>query len=423
MSATQPCPRCGEPAGGRYPASDPEHKRVCWPCWQRAHGGNGDIPESEPSSNGHHPAGRYAGRAVDLNALLKQPRKPTPWRVKGLVADGTLTTIAAESGAGKSWLAHMLCNGVEQGETVAGFECAPGRALYIDAEMGPELVQIRLQDAGVAECHYQYRDAMGLDVSRDDDLAWLRSEIEVVEAKLVVIDSMRALTPSQKENDSDDMAPLLTGLRKLSRDTGAGHLLIHHKGDGDKPYRGSSAIKDQCDALFGMLVQGEGFEEVLKLSCRGKGRKPPRYAAAPADVWLRLSPADGGMVAAGPPSEPATGPSIIEALKSEIRKLAAKVDDPGWAPLKLAAAVGRPADDRSFKQAIGELVEAGEWAKTGATKSVKYRPSDSGDGRNDGRNQNPANTGDSGGFGDSGHSGHSLGEDANGRNQFDEVER
>ena len=41
-----------------------------------------------PSTNGHGP-GRYDGRRVDVAGMLARPPKPTPWRVRRLVADGT----------------------------------------------------------------------------------------------------------------------------------------------------------------------------------------------------------------------------------------------------------------------------------------------------------------------------------------------
>jgi hypothetical protein len=34
-----PCPGCGEPGGGRY--AIPGREQLCWPCFQRAMGGDG----------------------------------------------------------------------------------------------------------------------------------------------------------------------------------------------------------------------------------------------------------------------------------------------------------------------------------------------------------------------------------------------
>lgn len=98
------------------------------------------------SRNGNGPGGRapedrYTGRHVDLGPLLAAPPKPIPWRVRDLLADGTVTIVSGASGSGKSWLAQALCTGVARGTPVAGLACARGRALYVDGEMGPQDVR------------------------------------------------------------------------------------------------------------------------------------------------------------------------------------------------------------------------------------------------------------------------------------------
>jgi hypothetical protein len=230
-----------------------------------------DYVEERTGGNGPDPA-RYRGRHVDLRPLLAAPVRPIPWRVEGLVADGTVTILSGESGSGKSWVAQGCCTGVERGTAVAGLPCAQGRALYVDAEMGPAMfVDQRLRPAGATEPEFEYIDGMGLDISKPNDLAWLRDKIEETGANLVVFDSLRRLTPSKAENDSDDMAPVVGAIAKLARDTGAAILLVHHKGDGEKFSRGSTAIKDQADALFGLLRESE--DEILRPAAAMPGRQ------------------------------------------------------------------------------------------------------------------------------------------------------
>jgi hypothetical protein len=255
------------------------------------------IPGFDEGGGGHGGLGdqrtrttRYEGRHIDLGPLLSAPAKPIPWRVDDLVADGTVTVLSGESGSGKSWLAQALCTGVRRGTSVAGLPCTPGKALYVDAEMGPQMfVDQRLRPAGITTPEFEYIDAMGLDVSKPSDLGWLKSKIVGLGVNLVVIDSLRRLAPSKAENDSDDMAPTIAAIAKLARDTGAALLLIHHKGDGQKFYRGSTAIRDQTDALFALLREGQPDDDerqddgVRRLRCRG-GRGKMRYAPEPSDV-------------------------------------------------------------------------------------------------------------------------------------------
>jgi len=302
---------------------------------------------------------RYAGRRVDIAALPAKPPQPIPWRVHDLVADGSMTILSGESGAGKSWLAQSLCVGVTRGHTVAGLLCAKGNALYIDAEMGPSMfVDQRLRVAGIG-AEFELRDAMGLDISTPPDLAWLRREIEATGAKIVVIDSLRRLVPSKPENDSDAMAPTISALAKLARDTRAAILLLHHKGDSDKYYRGSTAIRDQCDALFALLRTSDDDDDpVRRLACGG-GKGKMRYAAEPRDVFLAIAPERGGVVACDRPGDGSRTPTG-DTVKDEILGSL-----PCATKTAVARAIGRKLQDRTFRDAWADLERTGKIERTG----------------------------------------------------------
>jgi hypothetical protein len=310
------------------------------------------------SLNGHkRELSRYLGRHVDLVALLAQPPEPTPWRVKGIVADGTLTIISAEGGAGKSWLAQAFCEGVHDGEPVAGLDCTQGVAMYVDAEMGSAMFVDRLRSSGATGAEYEYIDAMGLDVSRGDDLRWLRGKIEQTSARLVVIDSLRRLTPSKAENDSDDMAPVIGALAKLARDTEAAVIVIHHKGDGEKLFRGSSAIQNQTDALFGLARFEDDPEGQLRhLWCPiGKGAKRPRYSPDAAEVWLELDRDDGTVSKADAP-EARAAPEVVSAVEAMTDMIVAAL--PFQSKREAAQKVSRRLDDLTFRAAWKGLRES-----------------------------------------------------------------
>src|SRR5206468_41010 len=119
--------------------------------------------------------------------------------------------------------------------------------------MGQAMFKGRLVDSGLTEPSFHYFDAQGLDLSGGAALAELRDLIEAIGAKLVILDSLRRLVPSRAENESDDMAPVMTALADLARTTQVAIVLIHHKGDSEKYYRGSTAIKDQSDAMFALM--------------------------------------------------------------------------------------------------------------------------------------------------------------------------
>ena len=67
----------------------------------------------------------------------------------------------------------------------------------------------------------------------------------------MVFDSLRILSSGVDENNTEEIEPIMSALRRLARETGAAIILVHHRGrDESSSYRGSSAIRDGTDLLF-----------------------------------------------------------------------------------------------------------------------------------------------------------------------------
>jgi archaellum biogenesis ATPase FlaH len=252
-----------------------------------------------PKTNGAAPPStdRYAGRVLDVRALLATPEEPIPWRCEGLAADGYLTVLAGRGGEGKSWMALALACGVARGKPAAGIPCTAGKALIFDAENGPPLIARRLRAAQVGpDLAVQPVDAGGLRFT--DDLGWMRTEIEAQGADLVVFDSLRVLSSGAKESDGDEMEPIITRLRQLARDTGVAAVLIHHRGKSEiNEYRGSSVILDQTDMLFTLGrvpgdPDGRRRRKITTVKCR--------IEEEPEAVWVKIeADRDRGLVTVG----------------------------------------------------------------------------------------------------------------------------
>ena len=118
----------------------------------------------------------------------------------------------------------------------------------------------RLQAARIPREGVAVYDADGFDIRRQLDE--FRTVIRDERADFVVLDSLRILSPGAKESEADDMAPVMSSVRRLARETRAAIVVVHHRGKGEKApdYRGSSVIRDQTDMLF-VLGRNKGDDQ------------------------------------------------------------------------------------------------------------------------------------------------------------------
>ena len=93
-------------------------------------------------------------------------------------------------------------------------------------------------------------------------------------------------------------------------------------------------------------------------------------------MWLDFKTVAGFMtMAEAEPYGHDDGPPAHELVADEIRALHAQVrQDDGWAPRRVAEAIGRPRDDKTFKAALAQLIGSGEWEATGSTSDRTVRP-------------------------------------------------
>lgn len=310
---------------------------------------------------------------VDANQEFESPLSP-------VVVRGFLTLVAGRHSSRKTWLMLLGGHAVHTGAArIAGLGCTQTPVLYVDAENGPKLMGRRFRDAGIPADGLLVADGTRLRLPKDVEL--VRELIVESGAGLVVLDSLRRMTPGKRENDSDDMAPVMADLANLARELDVAIVLIHHRSvkDGAANTRGTSAIEDQADIVFRLDRKG-GSVSVLRAVKYRLGEEPK-------PIWLRfrLSGTELGRfgVEATDPQEEEdddgagsrAAVSMSDFLADQIRKQADLVrKDSGWPPLRLATAVGRSASDGSFKTAMKTLVESGEWAAQGSGPARRYRP-------------------------------------------------
>jgi hypothetical protein len=317
---------------------------------------------------------------INMAEAKELGKEPLDYPVYPIAARGFLTVLAGRPEALKSWLmlitGHVAHRG---GGEIGDLTCDATRTLLVDAENGARLLGRRFNAAQIPADGVLVAD--GTQLRLPDDIDRLSSLIEDTGAGLVVIDSLRRIAPGVKENDSDDMAPLIAELGTLARDTNAAVVLIHHRSTKKNAatLRGSSGIEDQADLVFTLEhPAGDRDRERRRLKA-----EKFRIDVKPGAIWLNMGMQNGRFTVSSAEryeggSDDGEEQSAEEQLVERIEALTDQVradGDGGWTPARLAAAVGSKAQSGTFKRALSLLLGRGTWTGTGRGRSRRLRPS------------------------------------------------
>lgn len=232
-------------------------------------------------------------RLLDIDRMLATTPPPVPWLVEPLLAQGCVTMLAGREGQGKSMLALALAAAIGHGANVAGFDCQPGRVLYVDAENGEREAHRRIHGLGVKPGALVYAEANGFGLATD--IALLAGLIDEHKPTVLVLDSLRSLAPGLDENDSRPVEAALRPVSRLAQVKGLPVLLLHHAGKSGLEYRGSTAIGAAVEIGFTLAWHEDDPDKRRRrrLSC-WKSRPAPM----PDTRWLTIEP-DGESILLG----------------------------------------------------------------------------------------------------------------------------
>lgn len=293
---------------------------------------------------------------------LALPVPPPRWVVEGLeIGPGAPALIAGYGFSLKSLAAQDLTLAVASGAPAWGwFRARFGRAVFFDFDgQGRETSTERFQR--LARAHGVNLATLPADALRlvtapryyldtADGLAAMRDLAAGTD--LLVVDSLRACAPHTDENSSE-IRVILDNLGRISEDTGAAFVVIHHarkpsndrgggasQGGAKVAIRGSAAIFDACASVF--VFSGEKGEPVLVSheKARRTGRTGEDFYLAAEDVAEGDDPRWGLALRyrtaqqVKPPRAPA---AELEALAVRVLEVASRKVSEGVTRAELAA--------------------------------------------------------------------------------------
>jgi hypothetical protein len=383
------CPVCaGTPGrtGGEVRVYVGEDGRTVDECANRCdrsriadalHFRSGAQADAEQRRNGHHPPRL---QVLDTLRLVTTEPPPLDWLADGVFCRGKLTLFGGREKRGKSLvqlaLAVRMASG---GGELADTPVKPGRVLIVDAENGERETHRRLRAMGLEADHA--RNLIAVEARGFDLLKHLAELVDLADRHqpdLLLLDSFRALWRGD-ERDEAEVAAALDPLRDLAHDRDLGIGLTHHAQKGGEEYRGSSAIGASVEWCCMLDRHPEDDDKT-----RRRLTNPlARFAPERPDRWLSIR--SGGD----------DGPVTLAATKAFVREHDAPVRDeitaairdfiegctgvlpttegdtptpPSWTTADLCRAAGRQAKDRTARQAIQGLADAGVIYRNGGSR-------------------------------------------------------
>ncbi|CDH31454.1 AAA family ATPase [Xenorhabdus bovienii] len=206
------------------------------------------------------------GIVDDVELPISKPHlggygKPGRFIVEGFIPEG-VTAIYGQSSTFKSYLALSIALRIAlMRHRWAGRNLKGGAVLYIAAEGGSSIYPRvgawadRFNDGKPVKNFYILPRAV--DLADPKMVKALLNEVKrIINAsghtvRMVVIDTLSQSMTSGDENSAGDMARFMAGATRVSTESGAAVVVVHHSGkDGSKGMRGSSAAFANVDAVI-----------------------------------------------------------------------------------------------------------------------------------------------------------------------------
>jgi putative DNA primase/helicase len=269
--------------------------------------------------------------ALTMEQFMHLDFPPQEFLMKPWLATSSLNMVHAQRGHLKTLFTLSVAYCVATGRPLMGWACEKQcRVLYIDGELGGDLLKRRLSMLGpyspnllvLSDSMFRQKGQAMPKLDDDAGQEFFDDVIEKNNIDLVIPDSLSTLASPEIEKDPTAWVPVQAWALK-HRSRGRSIIFVHHDSRGHKP-RGHSKKEDILDTMIQLKLKDEQPNEdetALELHFpKSRGF----FGADAASMVVRLSTKSG------------TAEWVAESMRDNTRNRVAELLDEGWKQNEIA---------------------------------------------------------------------------------------
>jgi len=226
------------------------------------------------------------GFCYEAGAFVHLPLPKVPYYLKDWLPKQGRLEIYGQPKVGKSYLCMQLARAIGEGESFLGIPTNVGRVLYVQSELGAEVLQSRFRATGKTYSGVYVGTTFSMKLDTKAGQGILTRAMEAVLPSVVILDPLYTMMDGD-ENEAKDMREVTSFLDDLIEWFSCSVVLIHHAGkDLSKGGRGSNALQAWVDSFVEMRrVSKNG--ETLRIRLTPKDLRHAELPPEPIEAELQ----------------------------------------------------------------------------------------------------------------------------------------
>ncbi len=197
---------------------------------------------------------------ADMFMIKTLPK--TPFYLDGLLPKHGKAMLYGPPKVGKSLVSLQLARCIASGEDFLDIKTVKGRVLYLQFELGEEILQSRLLSTKQSYEDVFVGTTFSLKLDSNVGQKEIRATLEAVEPNVLILDPLYKAINGD-ENESHDMLAVLNYIDTLIEAFDCSVFLIHHAGkEISRRGRGSSVLEDWVDSLIQLTKVNKNNESM-----------------------------------------------------------------------------------------------------------------------------------------------------------------